>query len=706
MAVAVSAVVGYVLLIALTLAIKDMPSVLSARDPAGHNVPAVIAILNGALGARAGGGVSGTGRDSDVVLRSLSRDLEFANDLCVRAGPAGCRVRFVWKRVSARYSTPAPAIWLCVVVAFAATISSGTYAVVTSISVIGLYFSYIIPVYLAWRRRGTAAAAPHGPWHLGRLGSAINLVAILWVIFITGILSIPDNMRAGKTIAGADDPACGVVPAVGAASLPRSRMAGIRQTGLAGETGERGRTVGDLTATERGRLTLDELRGLVDREQIDTVIVGFTDHYGRLLGKRYDAEMFIDETATHGSHGCDYLLTTDMEMEPVPGYRFANWEQGLRRLSSRSGSGNVVGGELARQNGLGAVRCKRPGRALRCRLRRARFFVDRWRRHESLGSTPTAASELEYYLFQQSYRQAADLDYRTIQPAGWYLEDYHILQGTRTEPFTAAVRRHLKASGVPVENIERRMGTRPARNQRPLRRSAADGRPPRRLQAMLEGSRRADGTVGHVHGQVRRRSGRLELSHPFQPVARRQERVRRGCRARWSEVLGSVSLVPRRLDRPRAGRDGVLRSDRQLLQAVRGCIVGADASSPGATTIAPPAFRVVGEGSSLRIECRIPGADCNPYLAFAAALASGLDGIRNRIEPPPCFKGDMYAARDLPHVPDGLDEAADRFAASEFAARTFGDDVVEHYAHFFRTEQAAFDRAVTDWERRRYFERI
>ena len=114
----------------------------------------------------------------------------------------GCRVHSLWKRVSARHQTPAPAIWLCVVVAFAATISSGTYAVVTSISVIGLYFSYIIPVYLAWRRRGTAAAAPHGPWHLGRFGSAINLVAILWVIFISGILSIPDNMRAGKTIAG------------------------------------------------------------------------------------------------------------------------------------------------------------------------------------------------------------------------------------------------------------------------------------------------------------------------------------------------------------------------------------------------------------------------------------------------------------------------------------------------------------------------
>jgi glutamine synthetase len=117
-------------------------------------------------------------------------------------------------------------------------------------------------------------------------------------------------------------------------------------------------------------------------------------------------------------------------------------------------------------------------------------------------------------------------------------------------------------------------------------------------------------------------------------------------------------------------------------------------------------FRVVGHGQSLRIECRIPGADCNPYLAFAAALASGLDGIRNRTEPPECFTGDMYAARHLPRVPTGLSEATDRFAASEFAARTFGAAVVEHYTHFFRTEQAAFAQTVTDWERRRYFERI
>ena len=115
---------------------------------------------------------------------------------------------------------------------------------------------------------------------------------------------------------------------------------------------------------------------------------------------------------------------------------------------------------------------------------------------------------------------------------------------------------------------------------------------------------------------------------------------------------------------------------------------------------------MVGKGDSLRIECRIPGADANPYLAFAAALASGLDGIANRIEPPECFNGDIYAARHLPRVPHTLSEATANFESSAFAKSSFGEDVVEHYSHFFRMEQAAFDKSVTDWERRRYFERI
>ena len=117
-------------------------------------------------------------------------------------------------------------------------------------------------------------------------------------------------------------------------------------------------------------------------------------------------------------------------------------------------------------------------------------------------------------------------------------------------------------------------------------------------------------------------------------------------------------------------------------------------------------FRVVGEGNGLRIECRIPGADCNPYLAFAAALASGMDGIEKKLEPPPIFEGDIYKAESLPSVPPTLRDATDLFEASDFAGAAFGEEVVKHYTHFFRTEQAACEDAVTDWERRRYFERI
>jgi amino acid transporter len=201
LAVAVSAVVGYLLLAALTLAIKDLPSVLDARDASGNQMPAVIAVLTQALGARAG--ILATALAAMAMwFCGLSAVTWTSRTVYAFARDGGLPASGVWKRVSRRYGTPAPAVWLSTGVAFLATMSSGTYAVVTSISVIGLYFSYIIPVYLAWRRRGTAAEPAHGPWHLGRFGTSINFVAIAWVIFITLILSIPDNMRAGKTIAG------------------------------------------------------------------------------------------------------------------------------------------------------------------------------------------------------------------------------------------------------------------------------------------------------------------------------------------------------------------------------------------------------------------------------------------------------------------------------------------------------------------------
>jgi amino acid transporter len=199
MAVVVSSVVGYLLLIALTLAIKDIPSVLNARDARGHEIPAVIAILTSALGQRAGGLVTALAAMA-MWFCGLSAVTWTSRVIYAFARDEGMPASGLWKRVSPSHLTPAPAIWLSVAVAFAATISSGTYAVVTSISVIGLYISYIVPVFLAWRARGSAKAVVRGPWHLGRCGPAINLAAMLWVVFITAILAIPDDMRAGKTV--------------------------------------------------------------------------------------------------------------------------------------------------------------------------------------------------------------------------------------------------------------------------------------------------------------------------------------------------------------------------------------------------------------------------------------------------------------------------------------------------------------------------
>lgn len=199
MAVVVSSVVGYLLLIALTLAIRDIPSVLNARDASGHEVPAVIAILTTAFGERAGGLVTALAAMA-MWFCGLSAVTWTSRVIYAFARDEGMPASAIWKRVSATHLTPAPAIWLSAAVAFLATIGSGTYAVVTSISVIGLYVSYIVPVFLAWRARGSAAAVPRGPWHLGRFGAPINLIAMLWVVFITVILAIPDDMRAGKTI--------------------------------------------------------------------------------------------------------------------------------------------------------------------------------------------------------------------------------------------------------------------------------------------------------------------------------------------------------------------------------------------------------------------------------------------------------------------------------------------------------------------------
>lgn len=452
-------------------------------------------------------------------------------------------------------------------------------------------------------------------------------------------------------------------------------------------------------------LSLSRLRELVSTQQIETVIVAFTDHYGRLTGKRYDAEMFVEEVVSHGTHGCDYLLTTDMEMEPVPGYKFANWELGYGDFHLVPDMASLRVASWLEKTAL--VLCDvqsdkthsdisiAPRSILRKQLDQAR----------AAGYGAFAASELEYYLFQNTYREAAADGWRNLEPAGWYLEDYHILQGTRTEAYTAAVRHHLKHSGVPVENSKGEWGL--GQHELNVRYAEAMEMADRHVvykqclkevaesmglsvTFMAKFAANGAGSSCHIHLSLwRDEQNAFAGENEFGPVK---------CSDAFRHFLGGwIAHVP-----------DVMPFYAPTVNSYKRYVDGSWAPTRLAWSYdnRTGGFRVVGRGASLRIECRIPGADCNPYLAFAASLASGLDGIANRIEPPECFTGDIYAARHLPRVPYTLAEAADKFASSEFAKRAFGEEVVEHYAHFFHTEQAAFNSAVTDWERKRYFERI
>lgn len=452
-------------------------------------------------------------------------------------------------------------------------------------------------------------------------------------------------------------------------------------------------------------LSLEQLQAQIQEETIETIIVAFTDHYGRLVGKRFDAEFFLESTVKDGTHACDYLLTTDMEMEPIPGYDFANWELGYGdfhlvpdfktlRVASWQEKTAMILCHLENDKTHQAI-SEAPRSMLLRQIEKA----------QALGFEAAAASELEYYLFEDSYRTAFEQQYHDLKPAGWYLEDYHILQGTRTEKFTAAARKHLKYSGVPVENSKGEWGL----GQHELNVRYAE---------VME---MADRHV--VYKQcLKELADQMGLSVTFM-AKYHEDRAGSSCHIHislWKD--GENAFAGDQQFGPVAGSDifrwflgGWMAHVPDVMPFYAPTVNSYKRYEDGSwapTRLAwsydnrTAGFRVVGRGPSLRIECRIPGADCNPYLAFAAALASGLDGIQHKIEPPEIFEGDIYEAKDLDRVPYTLGEAVDRFKDSEFAKAAFGEEVVKHYTHFFETEQKAYNKAVTDWERKRYFERI
>lgn len=458
--------------------------------------------------------------------------------------------------------------------------------------------------------------------------------------------------------------------------------------------------------TPKGLLTIEELRSEVEAETIDTVVVAFTDHYGRLLGKRFDGEFFLEEGVGSGTHACDYLLTVDMEMEPVAGFEFASWELGygdfhlvpdmstLRRAAWADRTAIVlcdVVDDAAHSNVSVA-----PRSMLRAQLDKA----------AAMGFTAKTASELEFFIYRDSFKKASKKGYTNLDAGGWYIEDYHLFQGFRVEDFVGAARRNLRDSGVPVENSKGEWG----RGQHELNVRYAEA---------LE---MADRHV--IFKQCLKETAESQgISVTFMAKVDAAE-AGNSCHIHlslWDEN-GNAFAGDQDLDADIGGSDvfrwflgGWMAHVRELMVCYAPTVNSYKRYQDGSwapTRIAwakdnrTAGFRVVGSGPSLRIECRIPGADVNPYVAYAAALASGLDGIENKTEPPAAFHGDVYAAVDLPRIQFTLREAVDEFRASKFARAALGDAVVDHYSHHLDGEANAYDAAVTDWERARYFERI
>lgn len=455
----------------------------------------------------------------------------------------------------------------------------------------------------------------------------------------------------------------------------------------------------------RGKLGLEELSTLVSEGAVDTVLVAFTDHYGRLMGKRYDAGFFLEEAARGGSHACDYLLTVDRDMNPLPGFDFANWERGYGdvhlvpdldtlRLASWLERTALVLCDVEAQGSHEPLPIA-PRSVLRRQVERA----------AALGLSAMAATELEFYMYRDSYAEAAAKGHAGLDPTGWYIEDYHLLQGARCEDYVGALRRHLAASGVPVENSKGEWG----HGQHELNVRYAE---------VLE---MADRHV--VYKQCAKELAHTQGKSVTFMAKVDEEQAGSSCHVHlslWRD--GANAFAGERDEAGIACSDtfrwflgGWIRHAPEIMPFLAPTVNSYkrfQAASWAPTRLAwsydnrTAGFRVVGAGPSLRIECRIPGADCNPYLALAASLAAGLAGIEEKVEPPPVFEGDVYAATDLPAIPTRLSDATETFAASDFAGRAFGKEVVEHYAHFLRTEVAAYERAVTDWERNRYFDQI
>ena len=449
-----------------------------------------------------------------------------------------------------------------------------------------------------------------------------------------------------------------------------------------------------------GNLTIDELEGRIDAGSIDTVIVAFTDMQGRLIGKRVSARLFREEVASHGAECCNYLLAVDVENNTVSGYAISSWERGygdmvmqpdmttLRLLPWLPGTALVLADLLW----LDGTPVPPSPRAI---LQRQ---IDRL---AAMGLVPYVGTELEFIVFDDSYRDAWRRGYRDLTPASDYNIDYALMASTRMEPLLRDIRNGMDGAGMYCEGVkgECNLGQQEIAFRYDHALATCDNHSiykngakeiadqhGKALTFMAKFNER-EGSSCHIHLSVRGTDGEPVMAgdgaHGFSPL---MEHWIAGQLAAMQEL--SLFFAPN-------------------INSYKRFVPGSFAP----TAIAwgfdnrTCALRVVGRGHGLRVENRVPGGDVNQYLATAAIIAAGIHGIENALSLDAAFEGNAYTA-DFPRVPSTLRDAAALFADSAIARAAFGDDVVDHYRNMAAVEQASYDAAVTDWERIRGFERF
>ena len=449
-------------------------------------------------------------------------------------------------------------------------------------------------------------------------------------------------------------------------------------------------------------LTLDDLKREVKEERIDTVLVCFPDMFGRLVGKRFHARFFLE--SAHGeTHACDYLLADDIDMEPVPGYKAANWARGygdfvmkpdlrtLRRIPWLEATALVLCDVEDHHH-------KPVDQSPRAMLQK------QLARLEAHGLKAMMASELEFYLFDESYRDISDRNFQEPRTSGTYIQDYHILQTTREEPVLRAMRNGLEGAGIPVENSKGEWG--PGQEELNIEYSDALSMADRHV-IMKNGMKEiADahgkaitfmakwktdlaGSSCHIHLSLQDGQGSNVFceSKDEHGMSDTMRHFMAGQLAHASDITYFLAPFINSYKRFQAGTFAPTKA-----------IWSRDNRTAG--------FRLCGEGGkAIRSECRIGGADLNPYLAFAALIAAGLDGIENKRALEDAYMGDAYTGDDLREIPKTLREAIVALDGSAMLREALGDHVIEHYVHTARWEQSEFDRQVTDWEVKRGFER-